>query len=126
MMLPIGSFARKQGDFARENRIRLEIVYWWDFSKQLLPTSTLLLLLRESIFTSHADGCTHRDAKCLASFYFFVFIEITLTAVFLIKKKKKKSFTTEHNGKEKWWIVFEKDTKSFVMQVIWHGNRLKK
>lgn len=28
---PIGSFARKQGDFARENRSRLEIVYRRDF-----------------------------------------------------------------------------------------------
>lgn len=90
-MLPIGSFARKQGDFARENRIRLEIVYRRDFSKQLLPTLTLLLLLRESISASRTRGCTHRDAKCLAFLYFFfVFIEITLTAVISIKKKKEK------------------------------------
>lgn len=126
--LSIGSFARKQGDFARENRIRLEIVYRRDFSKQLLPTSTLLLLLRESIFASHAGGCTHRDAKYLASFYFFVFIEITLTAVISIKKIKikeikiKKQEEIDYNRTDervknwKRWstLVFEKDTEEIL------------
>lgn len=124
--LAIGSFARKQGDFARENHIRLEIVYRRDFSEQLLPTSTLLLLLRESIFASRARGCTHRDAKCLASLYFFfVFIEISLTAVISTEKKekrkkrkrKKNSIVTEHdsrerNSKRQSTVVFEKGKNS--------------
>lgn len=104
-MLPIGSFTRKQGDFARENRIRLEIVYRRDFSKQLLPTSTLLLLLRESIFAIRTCGCTHRDAKCLASLLFRFYRNNAHSCYFDQKKKekRKKSIVTEHDGREKNW-----------------------
>lgn len=114
MMLPIGSFARKQGDFARENRIRLEIVYRRDFSKQLLPTSTLLLLLRESIFASHTRGCTHRDAKCFASLLFRFYRNNTHSCYFDQKEKKKnwlRQNTMEERKTGKRWsiLVFEKD-----------------